>query len=77
MPTSKTQYTGLLKDYNLITICAESFSNLLIDPERTPALYKLATHGFIFNNYYGTFGSNTTIGEYTFCTGLYPDLSRS
>ena len=77
VPTSKTQYTGLLKDYNLITICAESFSNLLIDPERTPALYKLATNGFIFNNYYGTFGSNTTNGEYAFCTGLYPDLSRS
>ena len=76
-PTSKNEYTGLLKDYNLITICAESFSDLLIDEERTPALYKLATNGFVFNNYYGSFGSNTTNGEYTMCTGLYPDLTRS
>ena len=30
----------------------------------------------MFNNYYGTFGSNTTNGEYTYCVGLYPDLSR-
>ena len=76
-PTSKNEYTGLLKDYNLITICAESFSDLLIDEERTPALYKLATNGFVFKNYYGSFGSNTTNGEYTMCTGLYPDLTRS
>ena len=25
IPTRKNNYTGLLKDYNLITICAESF----------------------------------------------------
>ena len=25
----------------------------------------------------GCFGSNTTNGEYTFCVGLYPDLSRN
>ena len=77
VPTSKNEYTGLLKDYNLITICAESFSDLLIDEQRTPALYKLATNGFIFNNYYGSFGSNTTNGEYTMVTGLFPDLTRS
>ncbi len=76
-PTEQNQYTGLLKDYNLITICAESFSNLLIDPERTPALYKLATGGFVFKNYFGTYGSNTTNGEYTFNMGIYPDMSRS
>ena len=76
-PTEKNEYTGLLEGYNLITICAESFSNLLIDEERTPALYKLATGGFVFENYFGTYGSNTTNGEYTFCMGNYPDMSRS
>mgnify|MGYP003093909197 FL=1 len=75
-PTRKNQYTGIFQGYNLITICAESFSPYLIDPERTPALYELSTNGFVFNNYYGTFGSNTTNGEYTYCVGLYPDLSR-
>ena len=77
MPTEKHQYTGLLEGYNLITICAESFSAELIDPQRTPTLYKLANGGFIFENFFGTYGSNTTNGEYTFCMGNYPDMSRS
>lgn len=75
-PTSKNEYTGELMGYNLITICAESFSPYLIDETRTPALYKLSHNGFVFNNYFGTFGSNTTNGEYTYCMGLFPDLSR-
>lgn len=75
--TEKNDYTGLLEGYNLITICAESFSSRLIDPERTPTLYYLSTNGIIFENYYGTYGSNTTNGEYTFCMGNYPDMSRS
>lgn len=75
--TEKNEYTGLLEGYNLITICAESFSSRLIDPERTPTLYYLSTNGLIFENYYGTYGSNTTNGEYTFCMGNYPDMSRS
>ena len=76
-PTEKHTYTGMLEGYNLITICAESFSDLLIDPVRTPTLYKLATNGFVFKNFFGTYGSNTTNGEYTFCMGNYPDMSRS
>jgi len=76
-PTEKHEYTGILEGYNLITICAESFSDLIIDPVRTPTLYKLSTGGFIFENYYGTYASNTTNGEYTFCMGNYPDMSRS
>ena len=75
--TEKNEYTGLLEGYNLITICAESFSSRLIDPERTPTLYYLSTNGLIFENYYGTYGSNTTNGEYTFCMGNFPDMSRS
>lgn len=77
MPTEQHQYTGMLEGYNLITICAESFSPLLIDPVRTPTLYKLSTNGFVFENFFGTYGSNTTNGEYTFCMGNYPDMSRS
>lgn len=76
-PTEKNDYTGMLEGYNLITICAESFSSKLIDPERTPTLYKLSTNGLIFENYFGSYGSNTTNGEYTFCMGNYPDMSRS
>lgn len=76
-PTKKNEYTGMFKDKNLITICAESFSPYLIDKERTPTLYKLANEGFIFNNFYNSYESNTTNGEYTYCMGMFPDLSRS
>ena len=76
-PTAKNQYTGMFEGYNLITICAESFSNYLIDPELTPTLYKLSTEGFVFENYYSSFESITTDGEFSFCTGLYPDPVRN
>ena len=76
-PTRKNNYTGLLKDYNLITICAESFCPWFISEELTPTLYQLSHTGIIFENYYGTFQSVTTNGEYTMCMGLYPDMSRT
>ena len=76
-PTRKNNYTGLLKDYNLITICAESFCPWFIREELTPTLYKLSHTGILFENYYGTFQSVTTNGEYTMCMGLYPDMSRT
>ena len=77
VPTRKNNYTGLLQDYNLITICAESFCPWFISEELTPTLYKLTHTGIIFDNYYGTFQSVTTNGEYTMCMGLYPDMSRT
>lgn len=76
-PTQQNEYTGMLADYNLITLCAESFSTAAIHPEVTPTLYKLATEGFIFNNYYNAYPNVTTDGEYSFCLGLWPDTSRS
>ena len=76
-PTRKNNYTGLLKDYNLITICAESFCPWFISEELTLTLYKLSHTGILFENYYGTFQSVTTNGEYTMCMGLYPDMSRT
>ncbi len=74
--TNKNQYTGLLKDYNLIVLCAEAFSPAAIQPDVTPTLYKLTQQGIIFNNYYNTFPNNTTDGEYALCMGQYPDASR-
>ena len=76
-PTRKNDYTGLLEDYNLITICAESFCPWFITPELTPTLYEMTHTGIVFENYYGTFQSVTTNGEYTMCMGLYPDMSRT
>ncbi len=76
-PTGKNKYTGILKGYNVVTFCAESFSPLFISEELTPTLYKMTHEGFVFENFYGTFPSVTTNGEYTMCMGLYPDLSRT
>ena len=76
-PTKKNEYTGYFKDYNLITLCAESYSPYFISEELTPTLYKMVNNGFVFENYYGAFESNTTNGEYTFCMGMFPDLSRT
>ena len=77
VPTRKNDYTGMLSDYNLITICAESFCPYFISEELTPALYQMSTTGILFNNYYGTFQSVTTNGEYTMNMGLFPDMSRT
>lgn len=71
--TAVNEYTGYFKGYNLIMICAESFTSYMIDEKITPTLYKMANNGFVFNNYYGTFYSVTTNGEYAFCTGLMPN----
>lgn len=74
--TVKNSYTGLFADYNLIVICAEAFSPYLIDPELTPALYRMSNEGIVFRNFYNSFPNLTTNGEYGLCMGLMPDLSR-
>ncbi len=74
--TQQNAYTGMLSDYNLIVLCAESFTTAAISPELTPTLYRLSQEGFVFENYYNTWPNNTTDGEYSLCMGLYPDGSR-
>ena len=74
--TKQNAYTGMLQDYNLIFICAESFSPAAVDPVYTPTLYKLTHEGFVFENYYTTFPNTTTDGEYTLTQGLYPDSTK-
>ncbi|MBR5515714.1 MAG: sulfatase-like hydrolase/transferase [Clostridia bacterium] len=73
--TKKNEYTGMFEGYNLISICAESFSPAVIDKELTPTLYKLANEGFVFNNFYASFESVTTDGEFSFCLGMFPNLA--
>ena len=75
--SQQNEYTGMFKGKNLIQITAEAFSPYVISKELTPTLYKLTHTGIIFDNYYGTFQSVTTNGEYTMCMGLYPDMSRT
>lgn len=75
-PSKKNAYTGMLRDYNLIVICAESFSPAAVHPELTPTLYKLTHEGFVFENYYNSFPNTTIDGEYALVQGLFPDASR-
>ena len=73
--TKKNKYTGMFKDYNLIYITAESFSEIGISQELTPTLYKLTHSGFIFDSFYTPNVLSTIGGEFQSLTGLYPDVS--
>ena len=72
-PTMKNEYTGLFQGKNLILITAEAFTAEVIDPERTPTLYRLATQGIQFRDYYQpAWGASTTTGEFSNLVGLVP-----
>lgn len=69
----QNEYTGLFKGKNLIIITAESFAKELIDEQRTPALYRLANKGILFNDYYQpAWGGSTSTGEFSILTGIIP-----
>ena len=74
--TRRNEYTGLLEGYNLICICAESFSSLSVSEEVTPTLYRMAHEGVVLTNFYNSFRNTTTNGEFALLTGLWPDVSR-
>lgn len=72
-PTAENIYTGLFEGYNLIYITAESFSDVVIDEERTPVLYRMWQEGFQFQNFYTPSWYLSTIdGEYVNCLGQIP-----
>ncbi|MBR3395748.1 MAG: LTA synthase family protein, partial [Firmicutes bacterium] len=71
--TVKNEYTGLFEGKNLIVICAESFAAEAVSEELTPTLYKMATEGITFEDYYQPFwGGSTTSGEFATLTGIVP-----
>lgn len=72
-PSHKNEKTGLFEGCNLIMICAEAWSDLIVDEVRTPTMYKLMHEGFYFTDYYVPgWGHSTTDGEYAFLTGTLP-----
>ncbi|MBP5252216.1 MAG: LTA synthase family protein, partial [Lachnospiraceae bacterium] len=71
-PSSKNEYTGLFEGKNLIIFCAEAFSSSIIDPDLTPALYRLTTKGINFTDYYEQATAGTTGGEFELIYGLMP-----
>lgn len=70
--SKKNQYTGLFKGKNLIMITAEAFTAEVIDPTLTPTLYRLATKGINFTDYYQPASAGTTGGEYQNIFGMLP-----
>ena len=72
-PTLKNEFTGRFAGKNLILITAEAFSSQVIDRNLTPALYRLATKGICFTEYYQpAWGGSTTSGEFSNLLGLIP-----
>lgn len=71
-PSSKNEYTGLFEGKNLILITAEAFSEEAIDEQRTPTLYRMATQGIQFTDYYQPASAGTTGGEYAVLMGMLP-----
>ncbi|MBE5890446.1 MAG: hypothetical protein E7282_05680 [Lachnospiraceae bacterium] len=71
-PSNKNAYTGLFEGKNLIFISAEAFSAQAIDEELTPTLYRMATKGFQFTDYYQPESAGTTGGEYNNIFGMLP-----
>ncbi|MCQ2553813.1 MAG: sulfatase-like hydrolase/transferase [Clostridia bacterium] len=71
--TAQNQYTGSMKDYNVIVMCLEGFSGYAISEEYTPTLYKLTHEGFVFNNFYTALHyTSTSNGECQVLLSLYP-----
>lgn len=71
-PSSQNEYTGIFEGKNLIFITAEAFSAELIDPELTPTLYRLATKGINFTDYYQPASAGTIGGEFSNIFGMLP-----
>lgn len=74
-PTKKNEYTGIFKGKNVIFVLAESFSDIAVDKNLTPTLYKLQNEGINFTNFYTPlFPVSTSDGEYMTSTSLIPKL---
>lgn len=72
-PSKQNAFTGMFAGKNLILITAEAFTEEVIDPELTPTLYRMATEGIRFTDYYQpAWGASTTSGEFSNTVGLVP-----
>lgn len=71
-PSKQNEFTGIFEGKNLIFITAEAFTAEVIDPVLTPTLYRLATKGIQFTDYYQPDSAGTTGGEYQNIFGMLP-----
>lgn len=73
--TLQNEYTGLYKGKNLIYVVAESLSDIAVDKELTPTLYKMANESFVFKNFYTPVNLSTIGGEFQALTSLFAEKS--
>ena len=62
-PSRTNEYTGMFRGKNLIFFSAEAFSGYMIDENLTPTLYRMATKGIQFTDFYQPSVAGTTGGE--------------
>ena len=75
--SEKNEYTGIFEGKNLILILCESLSNIVIDEDLTPTLYKLKTEGISFNNHYApVYQSATADSEFISLTSQIPSIEN-
>lgn len=75
-PSMTNDYTGMFAGKNLILITAEAFTAEVIDPDLTPALYRMATKGIQFTDFYQPgWNGGTTGGELANLSSLVPQPS--
>lgn len=72
----ENEMTGLFEGKNVVFVLAESLSNLAIDENMTPTLYKMIQEGLYFDNYYSpTYKASTSDSEFVVNTSLVPSMS--
>lgn len=67
---STSKYSGLLKDYNVVTIMIETGTSYMVNEQLTPNLYSMMQEGLNFENNY--FKNKTNVSEYIGIVGNYP-----
>lgn len=74
---TENQYTGLLKEKNVIAVMLEGIDDWMIDDKYTPVMRYMMRNGINFANHYApTFGTGYTLGsEFCFNTGYYTPTS--
>lgn len=71
----KNEHSGIYEGKNLILISCESLNNFGINEKLTPVLYKMATEGYYFTNFYApVYQSATSDSEFIALTSMLPSV---
>ena len=71
-PSLRNDMTGIFEGYNLVFVSAEALSAEAIREDTTPTLWRMATKGIQFTDYYQPASAGTTGGEYLNIFGMLP-----